>query len=114
MPRIGQRWAGLLPELTQGHRLRAPPSRLATGPAQPRVGGDGGAVLGQEVTLLGGRAHHWVDRTRAQDTALAARCGRGLHSGDPALQIPTAGPQTPDLESAGEELLQGRGRPEGQ
>ena len=35
MPRIGQRWAGLLPELTQGHRLRAPPSRLATGPALP-------------------------------------------------------------------------------
>ena len=71
MPRIGQRWAGLLPELTQGRRLQAPPSRLAAGPAQPRVGGDGGAVLGPEVTLLRGPAHHPAARTRAQDAVLA-------------------------------------------
>ena len=115
MPRKGRRWAGLLPELPQGRRLRAPPSRLAAGPAQPRVGGDGGAVLGPEVTLLGFPAHHSVARTRAQDVVLAASQTRER----PAQWRPhpadsTAGLKTLDLELAGEELLQGWGAPEGQ
>ena len=100
----------MLPELTPGRRLRAPPSVQAAGPAQPSVGGVGGAVLGLQVTLLGGPARRLVAKTRAQDAVPAA----GQTRERPAWWRPrpagsTAGPQTPDLESAGEELLQGRG-----